>query len=482
MKRILQHPPESPTGRTYWRSLGEYARTPDFEDWLHREFPKGAAEWENDPLSRRSFLRLMGASLALAGLSLSGCRRPEAHLVPFTQSPEWVVSGKKMSFATAQPRRRGSLPLLATTFDGRPVKMEGNPLHPVSQGATDNHAQASVLDLYDPARRRFLTRGNQKATPEEWSAEIKRIRDESSKSAGSSLAILAEETLSPSRERLRAELLRQFPQATWAVYDPLNSGRDLAASALAFGPGTDFRPQLSAASTILSIDCDFLGSDEGDLPDTRGFASGRRTRNPGDKMNRLYVAEPKFSLTGTMADHRLRLRASATGALLLELARQIRSLQPSAELNTLLQQAPDLALPKDVDSAWIRECAADLVAHGKTSLILVGRRQSVTIQALALALNASLGAIGTTLLVAPQLSSSATSLTALADKIRRGTIRTLVLLGGDPVYNAPADFDWASLQASIPTTIHLSSFLMPPQPVRHGSSLALIILNRGEIP
>ena len=175
-------------------------------------------------------------------------------------------------------------------------------------------------------------------------------------------------------------------------------------------------------------------------------------------MNRLYVAEPKFSLTGTMADHRLRLRASATGALLLELARQIRSIQPSAELNTLLQQAPDLALPKDVDSAWIRECAADLVAHGKTSLILVGRRQSVTIQAIALALNASLGAVGTTLLVAPQLNSPASSLSDLADKIRRGSIRTLVLLGGDPVYNAPADLDWASLQASIPSTIHLSPF------------------------
>ena len=162
MKRILQHPSAPTTGRTYWRSLGEYSRTPDFEEWLHREFPKGAAEWENDPLSRRTFLRLMGASLALAGLSLSGCRRPEAHLVPFTQSPEWVVSGKKMSFATAQPRRRGSIPLLATTFDGRPVKMEGNPLHPISQGATDNHAQASILDLYDPARRRFLTRANKK--------------------------------------------------------------------------------------------------------------------------------------------------------------------------------------------------------------------------------------------------------------------------------------------------------------------------------
>ncbi|NBS86556.1 MAG: hypothetical protein EBS60_00500 [Verrucomicrobia bacterium] len=207
MKRTIHHPASSAQGRTYWRSLGEYSRTPDFEEWLHREFPAGAAEWDNDPLSRRNFIRLMGASLALAGLSLSGCRRPEAHLVPFTQSPEWVIPGKKLSFATAQPRRRGAIPLLATTFDGRPIKLEGNPLHPMSQGATDNHAQASILDLYDPARRQHLTRAGKKAQPAEWDAEISRIRDEAKSSAGATLAILADEQLSPTRERLRADHL-----------------------------------------------------------------------------------------------------------------------------------------------------------------------------------------------------------------------------------------------------------------------------------
>jgi len=159
-----------------------------------------------------------------------------------------------------------------------------------------------------------------------------------------------------------------------------------------------------------------------------------------------------------MADHRLRLRASAAGAFLLELARQIRSLRSTPDLNTLLQQAPDLSLPKGIDPAWIRECAADLVAHGQNSLILVGRRQPVAIQALGLALNSALGAIGTTLLVQPQLSAPSTNLASLADKVRSGTIRTLVLLGGDPVYNAPTDLDWASLQSSVPNTIHLSPF------------------------
>ena len=456
MKRVIQHPASSATGRTYWRSLGEYARTPDFEDWLHREFPAGAAEWENDPLSRRSFIRLMGASLALAGLGLSGCRRPEAHLVPFTQSPEWVISGKNLSFATAQPRRRGAIPLLATTFNGRPTKMEGNPLHPASLGASDNHAQASVLDLYDPARRHYLTRAGKKATATEWEAEISRIRTEASTNGGASLAILADETLSPTRERLRAELLRQFPQATWAVYEPLAPGADLEAAASAFGSGTEARPDISAAKAILSVDCDFLGSDEGDLADTRGFASGRRIRKPGDKSNRLYVAEPRFSLTGTMADHRLRLRASATGAFLLELARQIRSLRPNSELNSVLAKAPDLPLPSGVDPAWIRECASDLVANGNRSLVLIGRRHPVAIQALGYAINSALGNVGTTLLIQPRLAAPSASLKSLTEKIRSNSIRTLVILGGDPAYNAPADLGWAELLTAIPTSIHLS--------------------------
>ena len=457
MKRTLTHPSPAPNGRTYWRSLGEYSRTPDFEEWLHREFPAGAAEWENDPLSRRNFLRLMGASLALAGLSLSGCRRPEAHLVPFTQSPEWVIPGKKMSFATAQPRRRGAVPLLATTFDGRPIKMEGNPLHPLSLGASDNFSQASILDLYDPARRQHPTRSGKKISPSDWDAEIARIRDESTSTAGSSLAILADELLSPTRDRLRAELQKQFPQATWATYEPLAPGRDLEASSLVFGDNTEFRPNLSAASTVLSLDCDFLGSDEGDISDTRGFAARRRTRKPGDSTNRLYVAEPRFSLTGTMADHRLRLRSGSVGPFLLELARQIRTAKPSADLNALLSQSPDLPLPEGVDPAWIRECAADLVAHGKQSLILVGRRLPVSLQALALALNATLGAVGSTLIVQPRRSIPSTNIIQLAGKIRNGTIRTLIILGGNPVYNAPADLNWPALQSSVPNTIHLAN-------------------------
>ena len=457
MKRVFHHPPAPENGRTYWRSLGEYAQSPDFEEWLHREFPAGAAEWEQDPLSRRNFLRLMGASLALAGLGLSGCRRPEAYLVPFNQSPEWVVPGKTLSFATAHPRRRGAVPLLATTFDGRPIKMEGNPLHPVSEGKSDNHAQASILDLYDPARRRHLTFQGKKAGPEQLDAEIQRIRAEAASSGGATLAVLADEAVSPTRERLRAELTRQFPQATWAVYEPLAPGNDTEASTAAFGAGTQFRANLATAAAILAVDCDFLGSEDGDLTDTRNFAAGRRIRKPGDKISRLYVAEPRFSITGSMADHRLRLRAGEVGAFVLELARQVRGLRGTPELNAAVTAAPDLGLPQGVDSAWIRECAADLVANAGKSVLLVGRRQPASVQALALAINSALGAIGSTLVVQSAFSTPAASIQALAARLQAGAVKSLIILGGDPVYNAPADLKFADLLKSVPSSLHLAS-------------------------
>src|SRR5881394_648811 len=160
MKRVFQHPPEPPTGKHYWRGLGEFSDSPEFRHWLEREFPQGAAELNGDEWSRRDFLRLMGASMALAGVGLTSCRRPELHLVPFTKNVEWTIPGKFLYYATAMPRRTGAIPLIATTVDGRPIKLEGNPLHPASGGSTDVFAQASLIDLYDPTRsKRFLKAG-----------------------------------------------------------------------------------------------------------------------------------------------------------------------------------------------------------------------------------------------------------------------------------------------------------------------------------
>src|SRR5881398_1470334 len=220
MKRVFQHPPEPLTGKHYWRSLGELSDTPEFRQWLEREFPPGAAELNGDEWSRRDFMKLMGASMALAGFGLNGCRRPEAHLVPFTKSVEWTIPGKFLYYATAMPRRTGAIPLIATTVDGRPIKLEGNPLHPASGGTTDTFVQASILDLYDPTRsKRFVQKGKG-STREQFEKFLGDLSKTFQSDHGDGLAFLVEETNSPTRERLRTELEKKFPGMRWCVYEP----------------------------------------------------------------------------------------------------------------------------------------------------------------------------------------------------------------------------------------------------------------------
>src|SRR6184192_4591576 len=172
MKRVFPHPPAPTSGRRYWRSTGELADTPEFREWLEREFPSGAAQLNGDEWSRRSFLKLMGASVALAGFGVSSCRRPELHLVPFTKTVEWTIPGKFLYYSTAMPRRNGAIPLLVTTVDGRPIKLDGNPLHPATGGATDTFTQASILDLYDPTRSKRFVHDGKTAKREDFDAYL----------------------------------------------------------------------------------------------------------------------------------------------------------------------------------------------------------------------------------------------------------------------------------------------------------------------
>src|SRR6266496_3955210 len=193
MKRVFHHPPEPSNGTKYWRSIGELSNTPEFRQWLEHEFPAGAAELNGDEWSRRDFVKLMGASMALAGIGLTSCRRPELHLVPFTKSVEWTIPGKFLYYATAMPRRTGAIPLIATTVDGRPIRLEGNPLHPASGGATDTFVQASILDLYDPSRsQRFVERGKPSDLAA-FSAYIDKLRPQIAAKDGDGLAFLVEE-------------------------------------------------------------------------------------------------------------------------------------------------------------------------------------------------------------------------------------------------------------------------------------------------
>src|SRR5437762_5050575 len=327
MKRVFHHPPEPSNGTKYWRSIGELKDTPEFRQWLEREFPQGAAELNGDEWSRRDFLKLMGASMALAGVGLTSCRRPELHLVPFTKNVEWTIPGKFLYYATAMPRRTGAIPLVATTVDGRPIKLEGNPLHPASGGTTDTFVQASVLDLYDPSRsQRFVHKGKT-SNRAEFDAYIGTLRNVVTNQHGDGLAFLVGETHSPTRERLRAELERTFPSMRWCVYEPLLSQEQGTAAQNAFGAGARLIPKLDRADVILALDSDFLECGQGDLESVRAFTSRRRVNSSKDSMNRLYVVENHFTLTGAMADHRLRCPASQIAAFTHALAQKILAAQ-----------------------------------------------------------------------------------------------------------------------------------------------------------
>src|SRR5438874_953109 len=334
MKRVFQHPPEPLTGKKYWRSLGEYSNTPQFREWLEREFPAGASEISDDEWSRRDFMKLMSASMALAGLGLTSCRRPEMHLVPFTKSAEWTIPGKFLYYATAMPRRTGAIPLIATTVDGRPIKLEGNPLHPASAGATDAFAQASVLDLYDPARsRRFANRGKD-SNRGEFDSYIDKLRGQIG--AGDGLAFLVEEVHSPTRERLRVELEKAFPKMMWCVYDAALSEAQNYGTRGGLGENVRLIPRFDRADVVFALDSDFLDCGEGDLAGARAFTQRRRVKSSKDTMNRLYVVENRFTITGAMADHRTRCAASQIPAFAAALASKIADTTKDPGLSSLL--------------------------------------------------------------------------------------------------------------------------------------------------
>ena len=466
MKRVFQHPPEPLTGKHYWRSLGELSDTPEFREWLEREFPAGTAELNGVEWSRRSFLKLMGASMALAGFGLNGCRRPEAHLVPFTKSAEWTIPGKFLYYATAMPRRTGAIPLIATTVDGRPIKLEGNPLHPASGGATDTFAQASILDLYDPSRsQRFFHKGK-RSDRAAFDAYMGELRNTLLAQQGEGLALLVTETQSPTRERLRTELEKTFPALRWCVYEPLLNQSQQVAAQGAFGENSRLLPRLDRADVILALDSDFLDCGQGDLASVRAFTSRRRVSAAKDTMNRLYVVENRFTLTGAMADHRLRCPASQIALFAHALAGKILAATKDPGLASVIANLQVPAGAATFDDQWLSGAANDLAAKPGASLVLAGPDQPGAVQLLVYAINAALKNLGQTLVIRQVPRNPRTiDILQLAVDMNDGRIKRLFILGGDPVYNAQRGLvedretkfplDWGDLQKKVPEIVRL---------------------------
>ena len=445
MKRKFHHPEPSArelAGPKYWRSLDELAETPGFKAQLAREFPEGSSSIEG--VDRRQFTKIMAASFALGGLGLAGCRRPEQYVLPWGKSVEGVIQGLPLYFATAMPLRNSALPLLAETHQGRPTKLEGNPSYAPHGGATTLIAQASILDLYDPDRATKHTIKGQESTPAQVAAMLAAI-------SGDGLAVLAEASSSPTRARLVAALKAKFPTAIWAEYEPVRDEPPSAAARASFG--SDVKPlyQFAKAKRIVSIDADFLHAESGSLYFAREFAKGRKVKSKEDPMNRLYVVESGLTLTGSMADHRLRLASSHMAAFAAALANKVMGSSPLDALS----QGLDF---KDKDK-WLESCAKDLLAHKGECLVVAGAHQPETVHAIVYAMNSFLGNVGSTVDFVATTPSSASTIVELAAAIRAGSVKTLIVLGGNPVYNAPADLDWAKLQKSVTDVIRYGYYV-----------------------
>jgi molybdopterin-containing oxidoreductase family iron-sulfur binding subunit len=400
----------APTGRRYWRSLDELGDTPEFKQWLEREFPEGASEF-TDPVSRRHFVKIMSASFALAGLGVmgAGCRRPEEKLVPFGQQPEGYVYGEPKYYATAMPTRTGAIPLVAKSCEGRPIKLEGNGKFPGSNGGTDRYAQASLLDLYDPDRAKRFTKDGNAVSRDEALKFLDDLSKMSAANQGEGLAFLAESSTSLSRARLQKIIADKYPKSQWFTYDAIDSGIHQRAATQAFGQPVRPVYHFDKAKIILSLDCDFLGGEDDAHNHIRKFAAGHK---PSEGMSRLYAVESLFTLTGANADHRMRVAANMVSKAADEIIDQLSN-------------------PVPLLAKWIWKCAKDLLAHRGEVLVVAGQRQPLEVHLRAWAINSALGAIGNTVTLLPAMETASADL----KNFDSSATDTLVILGGNPVYN-----------------------------------------------
>ncbi len=433
----------SQNGKEYWRSLEEQADTPEFRKFISEEYPHEIEEWDSG-LSRRNFVKVMGASLALAGLS--GCViQPPEKIVPYVKPVEGMLPGTANFFATAMSVGGVATGLLAKSYEGRPVKIEGNPDHPGSRGATDIFAQASLLGMYDPDRSQETTfRGNPK-TWESFMTEVRASIEQNRADGGAGVRFLTETVTSPTLIDQFAKIKTEFPNSKWVQYEPVNQDNVFAGTKMAFGAPAQPIYKLEKAERILSLDADiFSGFNVAYIKD---FAAGRALTEEKKDINRLYAIETTITLTGAKADHRLAVKPSQMG----EVAKAVAKAVGVAGATSAYTE----------NSAWIAAMAKDLVEHKGKSVVVPGNNQPPIVHALAHAMNSALGNIGETVVYAEPMSpgtdkTQVEQLRELIGDIDAGRVKMLVILGGNPVYNTPADLKLnAERMKKAGTTVHL---------------------------
>ena len=422
-----------------WRTLEELSGTEAFRQLLHREFPPGASD-SPDEISRRHFVQLMGASVALAGMAAC-TRQPVEKIVPYVRQPPEMTPGKPLFFATAMPFRGFGMGVIATSHEGRPTKIEGNPDHPGSLGATNIFMQASILDLYDPDRAQTIQHAGEPADWESFLSDINGAMLDLAASHGAKLRILTKSVTSPTLIAQLQGMLKQLPAAKWHQWEPVSRDNVREGSRLAFGQIVETQYHLDKAGVIVALDSDFLSTGPASLHHARDFADRRRIGAASNaSMNRLYAAEPTPTITGSMADHRLAVSAGEIEGIARALAGQ-----PGAPAY----------------SAWVSAVAGDMRLHPGRSVVIVGESQPPVVHALAHQINQSIGAVGQTVTYTAPVEASPVneieSLRALVNDMNAGSVDLLVMIEGNPVYDAPADLDFAAALQKVKTCIRLGA-------------------------
>jgi Fe-S-cluster-containing dehydrogenase component/anaerobic selenocysteine-containing dehydrogenase len=470
--------PDGSGANVFWKSLEEKQDPAAFTNTKETEFPfslkdasvsqslkdgnvikqADAVEGEG-AFDRRNFIKLGTVMTALLGLE--GCiRRPIEKIVPYTRSPENVIPGISNHYATVYARRGEAVGLLVESHEGRPTKIEGNPEHPSSKGATDLITQASIMDLYDPDRSTSPKKGGANVSFEELDAFLADKLKAHDADKGAKLRVLAPPTNSPTFLRLRDLARTRFPEARFHTYAAVDENNAREGARLAYGQPVHAIYDYARARVILSLDSDFLQTEPGAIRATRGFADGRRLRSPSDAMSRLYVVESTYSTTGANADHRLRIASRDVERYTRLLAKAL--VAEGVDLGPIAASLGDH--PADgIPAPWIHAVAKELAAHRGRAVVVPGSRQPPSVHALAHALNAALGGIGQVVTYAPVVDGGAGTPDATGDlktllaDIDAKKVDTLFILGGNPVYDAPGDASFGDRLATVPTSVHLAS-------------------------
>jgi molybdopterin-containing oxidoreductase family iron-sulfur binding subunit len=443
---------ESKRGREYWRSLEGLAEKPEFRELVEREFPQQAIGWSEDEdraEGRRNFLKTMGASLALAGLTAC-TRQPTEHIMPYIRQPEELIPGRPLFYATAFTVSGVANGVLVESHEGRPTKVEGNPEHPATLGACDVYSQASVLQLYDPDRSQALTFNGEIRT---WGGFFSTVREALAQQKlknGGGLRILTETVTSPSMAAQMAAIQKLYPAMKWHQWEPAGAHSARTAAMTTFGAPVNTYYDLSKANVVVSLDSDFLATGPGSLRYARQFAAKRRVRDDQKNMNRLYVVEPMPTPTGAKADHRLALRSGDIEEFAWMLATSLGA-----------AHGPTQSENGDLNK-WPGPVARDLQRNKGASLVIAGDQQPPIVHALAHAMNAALGNVGQTVFYTDPIEASPVdqlaSLQDLVKDLDAGAVDLLLIIGGNPVFNSPVEMGMRDRIQKARVRMHLSLY------------------------